>query len=35
MVDIISPQAAADFLLVECRERGELLTNLKLQKLAY
>jgi uncharacterized phage-associated protein len=25
----------ADFLLLECRERGELLTNLKLQKLIY
>lgn len=25
----------ADYLLAECRERGELLTNLKLQKLLY
>ncbi len=33
--DIISPKDAADFLLCECRERGEVLTNLKLQKLLY
>jgi len=27
--------AIADYLIAECRERGELLTNLKLQKLLY
>ncbi|HEY8579643.1 MAG TPA: type II toxin-antitoxin system antitoxin SocA domain-containing protein [Beijerinckiaceae bacterium] len=35
MVDLASPRSVADFLLVESRERGELLTNLKLQKLLY
>jgi uncharacterized phage-associated protein len=35
MADIISPSATADFLLTESRERGEILTNLKLQKLLY
>lgn len=35
MPDLIAPQNVADFLLVESRERGELLTNLKLQKLLY
>lgn len=35
MVDVVPPEKTADFLLVECRERGELLTNLKLQKLLY
>jgi len=35
MVDVLAPAKVADFLLVECRERGELLTNLKLQKLLY
>ncbi|NBC32692.1 MAG: DUF4065 domain-containing protein [Alphaproteobacteria bacterium] len=35
MVDILKPSAVADFLLIECRERGEVLTNLKLQKLLY
>lgn len=35
MTDLISPANVADFLLVESRERGEVLTNLKLQKLAY
>lgn len=35
MVDIITPSQAADFLLVNSREQGELLTNLKLQKLLY
>lgn len=35
MVDITPPNLVADFLLVECRERGEVLTNLKLQKLLY
>jgi uncharacterized phage-associated protein len=35
MVDLIAPKHAADFLLVESREQGELLTNLKLQKLLY
>jgi len=29
------PTQIADYLLAECRERGELLTNLKLQKLLY
>jgi uncharacterized phage-associated protein len=33
--DILSPDSAADFLLIECRERGEVITNLKLQKLLY
>jgi uncharacterized phage-associated protein len=33
--DLITPAKVADFLLLECRERGELLTNLKLQKLLY
>jgi uncharacterized phage-associated protein len=33
--DIISPANTADFLLVECRERGDILTNLKIQKLLY
>lgn len=31
----ISPDDAADFILCECRERGDVLTNLKLQKLLY
>lgn len=31
----ISPKDTANFLLVECRERGDVLTNLKLQKLLY
>lgn len=35
MPDIATPNQVADFLLVESRERGEVLTNLKLQKLAY
>jgi uncharacterized phage-associated protein len=35
MPDIIHPDAAANFLLHESRERGEVLTNLKLQKLLY
>lgn len=35
MVDAITPGSLADFLLVESRERGEVLTNLKLQKLLY
>ncbi len=30
-----SEDRIADYLLFECRERGELLTNLKLQKLLY
>jgi uncharacterized phage-associated protein len=29
------PKTVADFLLVESRERGDILTNLKLQKLIY
>lgn len=33
--DIVSPKDVADFLLCESRERGEILTNLKLQKLLY
>src|SRR5580693_3570184 len=33
--DSISPAHTANFLLVECRERGDVLTNLKLQKLLY
>jgi uncharacterized phage-associated protein len=35
MADLITPTAVADFLLCESRERGDLLTNLKLQKLIY
>lgn len=31
----VQPNLIADYLLYECRERGELLTNLKLQKLLY
>lgn len=34
-LDLVSPKQVADFLLYESRERGELLTNLKLQKLLY
>ena len=33
--DSISPKNTANFLLIECRERGDVLTNLKLQKLLY
>jgi len=33
--DLISPKDTADFLIFEARERGELLTNLKLQKLLF
>jgi uncharacterized phage-associated protein len=33
--DIASPWHVADFLLVDSRRKGELLTNLKLQKLLY
>jgi uncharacterized phage-associated protein len=35
MVDLVEPSLVSDFLLVESRERGEVLTNLKLQKLLY
>ncbi len=35
MFECLSPALTADFLLVESRERGEVLTNLKLQKLLY
>jgi len=35
MPDLVAPSAVSDFLLVESRERGDLLTNLKLQKLLY
>ena len=35
MPDLVAPSAASDFLHAECRERGEILTNLKLQKLLY
>jgi uncharacterized phage-associated protein len=35
MVDLVTPITVADFLLCESRERGEILTNLKLQKLIY
>lgn len=35
MVDLLSPTKLANFLLFESRERGEVLTNLKLQKLIY
>lgn len=33
--DLISPDQVSNFLLHESRERGEVLTNLKLQKLLY
>jgi uncharacterized phage-associated protein len=33
--DVAFPASVADFLLIECRERGDVLTNLKLQKLLY
>lgn len=33
--DLIAPSKTADFLLLECRERGDVLANLKLQKLLY
>jgi uncharacterized phage-associated protein len=32
---LVSPDHLSDFLLLESRERGEILTNLKLQKLLY
>ena len=35
MPDLIAPASLANFLLVTCRESGEVLTNLKLQKLMY
>lgn len=35
MSDLVAPTVVADFLLEESRERGEVLTNLKLQKLLY
>lgn len=35
LFDLISPKDTADFLIFEVRERGELLTNLKLQKLLF
>ncbi len=35
MADIATPNQVSDFLLSECREQGEILTNLKLQKLLY
>ena len=35
MSDLVAPKEVADFLLYESRERGEVLTNLKLQKLLY
>lgn len=35
MTDICDPAAVANYLLAESRERGEVLTNLKLQKLLY
>ena len=31
----VSPTHIANFLLIECRERGDIFTNLKLQKLLY
>lgn len=33
--EITSPDKISDFLLIECRNRGDVLTNLKLQKLLY
>lgn len=35
MPDLATPSQCVDYLLTECRERGEVLTNLKLQKLLY
>jgi uncharacterized phage-associated protein len=35
MANLIAPGHASDFLLIESRERGEVLSNLKLQKLLY
>lgn len=35
MADLTAPNHVADFLLVNSREAGEVLTNLKLQKLIY
>jgi uncharacterized phage-associated protein len=35
MADLIPPGIVANYLLAESRERGEVLTNLKLQKLLY
>lgn len=35
MVDLAAPALVADYLLAESRERGEVLTNLKLQKLLF
>lgn len=35
MPDLVAPSSLADHLLVKCRESGEVLTNLKLQKLLY
>lgn len=35
MCDMISPDHISDFLLIECRDHGDILTNLKLQKLLY
>jgi uncharacterized phage-associated protein len=34
-LDLASPNQVSDFLLAESRERGDVLTNLKLQKLLY
>ncbi|AKM09022.1 Panacea domain-containing protein [Croceicoccus naphthovorans] len=34
-MEYIQPDSIADYLIAECRERGENLTNLKLQKLLY
>lgn len=35
MADICSPDLVSNYLLAESRERGDVLTNLKLQKLLY
>ena len=35
MIDLLSSEKTANFLISDCRERGENLTNLKLQKLLY
>jgi len=35
MTDLMHPCGVADFLLCESRERGDILTNLKLQKMLY
>jgi len=35
MKNLVEPSVVSNYLLCECRERGEILTNLKLQKLLF